>query len=201
MITLVLLVAPGIILWKEPTAYTPLVAFILSAALSAASIVASLGMEKLRVEKEVTAKWLPQAQSACDRLLTVLRDLQRLRQSSRTICKSYANMSKDQPNGFDLVLDQYCGSICGRAEGVADHLWSAYNDWERFIGKNCERSECAGIFVSLRERKQQLGLLPPDAAQSIEPKTASELLDEPTPSAECASESVEARGAPVVQRG
>jgi len=160
--SIILLLVPAGMLLYDNKAFTPLVAFLISFA----QFFLALHIGKLQSEhaarKTANAKWLPPAESACDRLLTVKSSVLNLRQQTKGACQKAAEDLPEikEPNNkaVKILFERQCSEIASRLVDVENHLEGAFQDWIRFIRQNCEGSECERIWRSLLERKQSLRL-------------------------------------------
>jgi hypothetical protein len=156
---LLLLVPAALLIWK-PEYFTPLVAFLVSMIqLFLALAIGSLQSAE-QAKKSANAKWLPPAESACDRLLTVKASVMGLQQQTKEAChEAAADLPelKTEPNkAIRMVFEHNCSEISSRLIDVQNHLEGAFEDWIRFIRQNCEGPECQRIWHSLMARKASL---------------------------------------------
>jgi len=181
--TLILLLVPtGLLVWNAQL-YSPLVAFLVSMAqLYLALVIGSLQSAE-QARRSANAKWLPPAESACDRLLTVKASVLGLQQQTKGACHEAANdlpeLKADQNKAIRMVFERYCSEISSRLIDVQNHLEGAFEDWIRFIRQNCEGSECQRIWTTLMLRKAGLAL---NTKSEICGATAAEATTSPTTS-------------------
>ncbi len=156
----VMLFVPSVLIVLFPSAYNPLTAFLLSFAMFAMAGWASHLQSEASAVKSANQRWLPQAQSACDHLLNLCYTIKRFQQGVACSCEKLRRhvTQLDEPKNLPikLFIEQQCESSASRFRDVANHLESAYADWERFIRHNCQDGECEAIFDSLRLLRHRL---------------------------------------------
>jgi hypothetical protein len=160
LIALIVLAGPPLILLKYPDQYTPMVETLLNALLFGLALYLGRLDATVAATKQANAKWLPQAASACSRLLTVWASIRTYRSELASTC---ANARRDLPELEDsnlkavkTMLSSHCNYGSARLNDAANHLEDALEDWQRFIGANCEGSECARIERQIDNRRDEL---------------------------------------------
>lgn len=157
---IILLLVPAGMLLLDSKMFTPLVAFLISFA----QFFLALYIGKLQSEDaartSANAKWLPPAESACDRLLTVKASVLGLQQQTKGACSKSSDdlpeLKAEQNKAIRMVFERYCSEISSRLIDVQNHLEGAFEDWIRFIRQNCEGPECQRIWNTLMARKSSL---------------------------------------------
>lgn len=160
LIALIVLVGPPLILLNYPDQYTPMVETLLNALLFGLALYLGRLDAAAVATKQANAKWLPQAASACSRLLTVWASIRTYRSELASTC---ANARRDLPELKDsnlkavkTMLSAHCNYGSARLNDAANHLEDALEDWQRFIGANCEGNECAQIAKQIDGRRDEL---------------------------------------------
>ena len=86
-ISLLMLFAPSVLLLRYPAMYNPLTAFLLSFGLFALAAWASHLQTEASAVKSANQRWLPQAESACDRLVNLCYTIKRFQQAIACSCE------------------------------------------------------------------------------------------------------------------
>ena len=152
-----MLFVPSVLLLKFPTMYNPLTAFLVSFGLFVLAAWASYLQTEDSAVKSANKRWLPQAETACDHLLNLCYAIKRFQAVTACSCDELQmHVSElDEPQ-IRLFVTQQCASSASTCCDVANHLESAYADWERFIRHNCQGGECDVIFDNLRVLRHRL---------------------------------------------
>ncbi len=152
-----MLFAPTVLLLYFPAMYNPLTAFLISFGLFALAAWASYSQTEESAAKSANKRWLPQAEGACDHLLNLCYAIKRFQGVIACSCDDLQKhiTQLDEPQ-IRLFLTQQCASSASTFCDVANHLESAYADWERFIRHNCQDGECEVIFDNLRVLRNRL---------------------------------------------
>jgi hypothetical protein len=160
-IAAILLVAvpTGLLIYK-PTLLTPLASSLLNGIQFFLALWLGYVLALDAATKSANAKWLPPAESSCDRLLTVTASVGSLRAQTSGAC---AKASTDLPELKDpknkavrILLERQCAETANRLLDIENHLESALQDWQRFIRQNCEGRECGRIWHELKQRQTKL---------------------------------------------
>jgi hypothetical protein len=167
LLAMLVLICPPIVLWRFPDQYTPMVETLLNALLFGLALWLGNHEAAKRAEKHANAKWLPQAASACSRLLTVWASVRNFQGQLGNTCtqaiKDLPELEHDKMRAVKTMLNAHCGNGAARMGDIVNHLEDALEDWLRFIGANCEGDECAAINAQIEARrttlKKQLGTL------------------------------------------
>jgi hypothetical protein len=110
--------------------------------------------------KSVNAKWLPPAESACDRLLTLTSSISSLQRQMKGACERASGdvpeLKEPKNRSVRLLLDRQCCEVASRLLDIQQHLEGAFEDWQRFIRQNCEGLECQRIWHQLNNRRAKL---------------------------------------------
>ena len=162
---------PAAFIWFSPDFYNPLTAYLLSVLLMAIPLALGVSSSQTETTKRIIAaeaeaarnekdRWLPQAQSACDRLLTIRASASILKDSLACGCSNIQTvlegMSEEQQRLVRQVFDGHCEACLSSITSVINHLEGGASDWERFIRRNCAEGECEQIFGELDQTKQSL---------------------------------------------
>jgi hypothetical protein len=147
-------------LLNYPGHYTPTVETLLNAILFGLALYLGRIDAVAAATKQANAKWLPQAASACSRLLTVWASIRTYRSELASTC---ANARRELPEleGAEMkavktMLTSHCNHGSARLNDAANHLEDALKDWQRFIGANCEGGECEQIERQIDTRRAEL---------------------------------------------
>ena len=91
---------------------------------------------------------------ACDHLLNLRYTIKRFQGVIAGSCYDLQTHAAqlDEPQ-IRLFVTQQCSSSASTFCDLANHLESAYADWDRFIRQNCQGGECDVIFDNLRAAK------------------------------------------------
>lgn len=153
LVILLLVIAPAWMLLSYPNYHNPLTALLLNVGLCWASIHVTIQESKRTADSHANRKWLPQAEGACDRLLTLKYALKTLQLQSKHRCDEMGNLLPelhDKKNHSLRALLQYqCIDTGHRIGEFANQLDSAVSDWRRFIREVCRDRECEIIFENL----------------------------------------------------
>jgi hypothetical protein len=151
-----------ILVWR-PELYSPLASFLISTLQAGYTAWLSYAITDSSARKSANAKWLPQAEGACDRLLTVSSSIQRYRQQLQAACghatKNLPELQQNNMKAVRVLMERQCAEGANMLLDMANHMESAVSDWRRFIGQNCEGAECAAIderLSALRERLREV---------------------------------------------
>src|SRR5207237_472831 len=110
--------------------------------------------------RAANARWLPQAESACDRLLTVSHCAEKYRRDLEAVCglaeTSLPELGAEKAKALKIFIEAQCREGASKLADISNHLESAYADWHRFIMHNCDQGECERIFASLTARRNKL---------------------------------------------
>jgi hypothetical protein len=160
LLLLVGLVMPTATMAWFPEQYNALTAFLLSVGLSAISIWTSYDIASWSGQMTADKKWLPAAEGACNRLLTLRCHVKKFeRRLLDTCCQSTTQLPElNQPENraTKIFVDQQCNNGATQLADIANQLDSAYQDWDRFIRQNCQEGECDGIFKALNQTRMRL---------------------------------------------
>lgn len=156
-----LVLVPAALLVKYPQSYDdPLVVFLLSVAIAVVSVIASRIESIHDAKKRTQTEWLSQAESSCDRLLTTMSQVKRLKERTLHTCDdatlNMPELQKDNLRPLKTLLERNCESTGCQLHDIETHMESALADWQRFIRKNCEGAECDQIGRALDRRRAEL---------------------------------------------
>jgi len=150
---------PIYILLERPQDFNPLVQFLVSLLLTAASIWFGVSVNNRAARKEAAKAWLPAAETACKQLLTISATAARMRATEAQSCKSLEPLL---PTGgtdckpIKQLLEIQCRETSEKLAMLKDHIDNAVSHWEVFIGNNCDRGECEDIFTRIDTERQKL---------------------------------------------
>ena len=160
--TAVLLVVPTLLLAWKPDLYTPMTSFLISMIQFFLAMLIGYLSTTDAAQRSANAKWLPQAESACDRLLTVGASVASLKEQTRTACtrsaRNLPELAEPRNKALRILFERQCAESANRLLDIHNHLESALADWERFIAQNCEGAECVRIGHKLLELRSRLML-------------------------------------------
>lgn len=155
-----ILVAPPIYLWKDPSAYTPLVQILISVFLFLLAYWTGYEREVERAKKLANDRWLPQAESVILRLMTLRANVTRFSCVTKRSCSASAcdlpELEKEEMKAVKIKMKTECEASSQRLDDIAYQLEDAIEDWRRFITANCQGEECARIFDALEQREERL---------------------------------------------
>ena len=86
-LAVLMLFVPTVVLLRFPTMYNALTAFLLSFGLFALAAWASYLQTEASATKSANQRWLPQAESACDRLVNLCYTIKRFQQAVGCSCE------------------------------------------------------------------------------------------------------------------
>lgn len=158
---LIAVIIPSWMLWARPNLYDhPVVAFLLSVAVAAISVVASRKQFFYDAEEKAKTEWLSQAESACDRLITTASQVKRLKMRTLRTCddavENLPELQDDRLKAVRTLLRSNCAFTGEQLHDIEQHLEGAFADWRRFIRKNCEGDDCRQIENVLAKRRLEL---------------------------------------------
>jgi len=160
IVAIIVLVGPPILLWKFPNEYTPVVETLLNAILFGLALYLGRIDAIETATKAANAKWLPQAVSACNRLLTVCGAVRTYRSELASTCanaqRELPELEQEKMKAVRMMLSSHCNHGSARLNDVANHLEDALEDWQRFIGANCSGDECSQISSQINQRRLTL---------------------------------------------
>lgn len=164
LVGILILVPAGLLLYDTSLYENPLVAFLLSVLIAAVSVVASRSDMLGEVRRKTQTEWLSQAEGACDRLLTTAAQVRRLAELQAQSCgeavRSVPELNNEENRSVKLLLSSECKNTSVQLKSIYEHLESAILDWERFIRKNCEDTDCLVIGEALTKRRMDLSTPP-----------------------------------------
>jgi hypothetical protein len=159
-IAIIFLFLPPIMLWKYPSDYTPMVATLLNSVLFVLSLYISRLHTLDSATKKANTKWLPQATGACFHLLTVWASVLAYRSELLSTCaqarQDLPELEKEEFKAVRTMISNHCNNGSARLKDVANHLEDSLEDWQRFIGANCEGAECRQISSQIKQRREIL---------------------------------------------
>lgn len=161
ILTALVLAVPTFCISIWPDLYAnPIVSFLLSVAVSGVSIIASRREFIHEGTTSVQREWLGQAESACDKLLTICAQTTRLRLRTQCACddatKTLPELQQNNMKAVRTLLERNCENTAAQLQSLSEHLDGAIADWERFIRQNCEGKACLEIGRVLQRRRAQL---------------------------------------------
>ena len=169
-----------------PEKYNAFSAFLLSLGLTALSIYASSHSSQALAERTANRRWLPQAEGACDRLLTLQHAVKCFRLQTKNACVdigSHLPELNDKKNAsVRALLHRQCDDSAQRLQDFVNQLTSFVQDWRRFIRETCQDGECETIFTNLDDVSERLCFeyestekaLAPGCSNEVEPVAHSE---------------------------
>lgn len=147
---------PYFILYHNQALFNPLVGALLDVLLALTSVALGVCYSIKKARREGTSKWLPAAEAACNNLLTISYDAERMRRKQNRWC-SKASPILGSLSGEDKIKIEFCFST--QCEEIAEDLASirayidnAYEQWKSFIRENCDDGECEIINANLEFR-------------------------------------------------
>jgi len=156
---IVLLVSP-ILLYVKPDAYTPFVAILLNIGLFALALWVGLEQAEEHGKRIANDRWLPQAQSAIHRLLTIWASIRSFRNELSYTCKKAAKdlpeLEKEENKAIKTLFSSNCGHGSNRLGDIVNHLEDALEDWNRFVKENCQGDDCDRIDKEIKKRRELL---------------------------------------------
>ena len=156
-----LAVGPSYLLMYHPEQYNAFAAFLLSIGLCALSIYASAQLSATQAKLHANDRWLPQAESACDRLLTLNHALKCFQLQTKHVCEDISaylpELKEKKNNSVNALLRRQCNDSANRLQDFANQVTSLVGDWRRFIRDNCQEGECETIFKNLDDISTRLG--------------------------------------------
>lgn len=160
IITIIVLVGSPIWLAIKPTDFTPVVAILLNAILFVAARLLGQDQAEKHGFKIANDRWLPQAESAMHRLLTVLSSIRSFKSELSSTCncaaKEHPELKNDTNKTLKTVFSAFCQHGAKRLGDIINHLEDSLGDWNRFVQANCQGEECARIFRAMKQKKDQL---------------------------------------------
>lgn len=149
LVAILVLVAPPVWLWAQPDQYTPVLETLLNAVLFGLAL--WLGHEHALQRGVAIAndRWLPQAESAMHRLLTVLSSVRSFRSELSDTCNIAAQqlpeIERQENRAIKTLFGTQCRHGAKRLGDIVNHLEDALVDWTRFVEANCQGVECSRI--------------------------------------------------------
>jgi hypothetical protein len=124
---------PTAIVWYDPSQYTPFVSVVLSVCLFVLSVWASRTDAAATATKAANARWLPQAESACDRLMTVSHTAQKHCRHLQVACgraeAKLPELGAEKAQAVRVFIESQCREGANTLSDIANHLDSAYAAW------------------------------------------------------------------------
>ena len=159
---LVLVIGPSYLLVYYPEQYNAFAAFLLNIGLCAVSIYASARSSAAQAKLHANDRWLPQAESACDRLLTLQHALKCFQLQTKHVCEDIGTylpeLREKKNNSVRALLQRQCNDSANRLQDFVNQVTSLVGDWRRFIRDNCQLGECETIFQNLDEVSTRLNV-------------------------------------------
>ncbi|HVT88784.1 MAG TPA: hypothetical protein VHD56_08040 [Tepidisphaeraceae bacterium] len=159
---LILVVGPVLLLIYQPNLLTPLVSLMINAVQFFLALWLGHLISTDAAKQSANAKWLPPAESACDRLLTLTSSISSLQKQMKGACDRASTdlpeLKEPKNKSVRLLLDRQCCEVASRLLDIQQHLEGAFEDWQRFIRQNCEGRECQRIWHSLNSRRARLAV-------------------------------------------
>jgi len=158
---------PALLISKYPDEFTAIAAYVTTVVLSGITALITLAISLVRetslrdeIERQQRGRWLPQAESACNSLLTIHADVRMIVARIDTACsrigKSLPELEPNANREVQNILAGHCEECIGPLRSITNHLDGAVKEWERFMNANCSESECDDITRRLNERYGQL---------------------------------------------
>jgi hypothetical protein len=143
-----------------PQYYNPLTVILFNVGLCWASIQVTIHESKRGAESQANQRWLPQAEGACDRLITLGYALKSLQLQTKFRCDEIGSLLPElhdkKNNPLRALIQSQCSDTGHRIGDFANQLESAVSDWRRFIREICREGECEIIFNNLDELTAKL---------------------------------------------
>ena len=173
IIALVALVAfPYAVLWKAPDQYNPLVNSLFDVLLVIAAALLGYLISQKKAKSDGTSRWLPAAEAACNSLLTISYDAERMRLKQRRWCQKaspiFSSLSDEERPKVEFCFSTQCDEIADDLSSIRTYVDNAYEQWRSFIRENCEEGQCEIINENLTQREATLQstLDPNDSSRS-----------------------------------
>ncbi len=163
LVMVILAFTAMLILYLWPQQYTPLASFILSCLFFVLARMyrfdEAVKAAEERGEIRASERWLPQAESAIRRLITVWGSVRSFRNDLATGCSNAVSiipeLATDENKTIKVYIELQCRTGAQRLGDVINHVEDALTDWERFAAANCRGIECGRIEATIEECKRQ----------------------------------------------
>ncbi len=160
LLTVVALVVPPLWMYMKPDDYKPAVQILLSSILFGLTFWLGYDRALKKAIAMANDRWLPQAESAMNRLLTVFSSVRRLRSELSEACNAAEQQLTELGSEKNKAIKTFFGTQChhnaSRLGDIVNHLEDALDDWARFVEANCQDLECQRINEAIVERRLQL---------------------------------------------
>lgn len=150
LIALILFASTYFVL-KHPEEYNALSQFLLSLLLTILSVLLGMFFQRDVASKKAGDRWLPQAASVIQRLMTLQENVLRFSESKKQNCSGgITQLPELEEKEFEKVklwIQMDCQNSSERFHDVAVQLGDSILDWQRFVTENCDDEDyCNSLF-------------------------------------------------------
>jgi len=148
-----IIVFPLLLMSSRPPWYNEAWGLMFNVVLTVATASLSWFLARRQSYEKAAEKWLPAAEAAYRRLLTVFSNLESMRRGMSEVCTSLEQLMPPQDKAL-LPVRLLAGINCDESKAkllmIRAEVSGALDDWRMFIRENCARGQCAGMFGRLR---------------------------------------------------
>lgn len=146
-----ILIGSSIYVLKYPDDFNALSQFLLNILLAFLSILLGLFFQNDTASKKAGDRWLPQASSVIQRLMTLQENVLRFSSAKKQNCSGEIShlpeLSQTEFEKVRLWIQLDCQNSSERFHDVAVQLGDSILDWQRFVAENCNDEEyCKKLF-------------------------------------------------------
>lgn len=153
---------PTVLLICKPETYTPLAAFLVSCLFFGLARWCGYEEAEQRGKENANDRWMPGAESAIYRLMTVSDSLRYFRSDLSATCNSAKNdipeLTQEENSANRIYWRIQCQNGSRRLGDIVNHVEDALSDWIRFVMSNCQGDECQRINQAMLQHKTQRAL-------------------------------------------
>lgn len=159
-----------VIAW--PQMYNALAQLLFDLVLFGASIWLGIVVSATKARKDEAGKWLVIAEGACNELLAISAQIDRMRTTRTPTCDALASVFNKTIDGSRLrpvqqTVQLRCEECTRNLDSIRDRVENNYRLWDGFINRNCDDDECTYFHDRLGERKAQLDASVQQTASAI----------------------------------
>jgi len=161
IVAITLICVPSYLVSRFPGSWNTLSEVLFQMVTAFLSVFIGYRLSKASSDNQITRKWLPPAQAACNQIQVMKAQVLRLRKTRRTTCDELkellAAFEESQRQPIEKVVQTKCESCKARLLDIQDHLANAYETWRIFIQENCKKIiECENIEYDLTKFAESL---------------------------------------------
>ena len=157
-IVIAIVIFAALVASKAENGLTPLSSILLDVFIAAAVAGVTYRATKTVAEHDAKKRWLPFAESACSKLITISMQAERMRRTTRRHCSSVRSIMGQEASNTNIVafIENQCEENADKLASLREQVKAARRDWEGFIRTHCEGAECEQIDSRLKGVEEDL---------------------------------------------